>query len=361
VTVLERAPVLREVGAGISLWTNALRALARLGLDGPVLAHGCRFTRGEVRTKRGGLLFALDMARLEAELGAPSVAIHRADLHALLAAALPAGVLRLGADVERVEDAGGSASVVLAGGERIAGAAVVGADGLRSVVRAALWGDEPPRYAGYTAWRTVIDDPAQRFPMGHALEAWGPGARCGAIRLDARRVYFFATVNAKEGARGDGDAAFLGAHFRGWCPPLGDLLELLRADDLLRHDLYDRRPRTPWGRGRVTLLGDAAHPMTPNLGQGACTAIEDALVLADRLAATPDVERALRDYEALRSPRTAYLVEKARFLGRVGQEKTRFLGAVRNALIRLRSARSMHREMLRYVDYRTEAPEAWGR
>jgi 2-polyprenyl-6-methoxyphenol hydroxylase-like FAD-dependent oxidoreductase len=135
-----------------------------------------------------------------------------------------------------------------------------------------------------------------------------------------------------------------------------DVLAHVAADRLLRHDIFDRPPLAAWGRGRITLLGDAAHPMTPDLGQGGCTAIEDALVLADRIAESRDLPAALRAYEGQRVPRTTRIARKARLLGRVGQEPSRVLGAVRNTLMRWRPAASYRREMRTYLDYDTANP-----
>ena len=245
---------------------------------------------------------------------------------------------------------------VTADRERVAGSVLVGADGFHSAVRTALHGPETPTYAGYTSWRTIVDDPEGLVPAGMAIEAWGTGMRLGCARIDAQRVYAFASVNAPAGRRDPDEVASLRALFRGWADPWPGLLARMTPETLLHHDTFDRPPRRPWGRGRVTLLGDAAHPMTPNLGQGGCSAIEDALVLADRLAGTTDAAAALRAYESARYDRTERLVRRARWLGRVGQERHAVLCALRNLLVRLRPAGSMRREFRSYVDFRTDAP-----
>jgi 2-polyprenyl-6-methoxyphenol hydroxylase-like FAD-dependent oxidoreductase len=352
--LLEQAAALREVGAGLSLWPNALRALARLGLDGAVCAAGARLTAAEVRTARGRRLLALDLAAEEAALGAPSVALHRAALQRILSEGLPPGALSLGTRVVGVEERPGEVIAITADGERVRGSVLVGADGFHSAVRAALHGPETPRYAGYTSWRAVVHDPEVLVPAGLAIEAWGTGARMGCARIDPERVYLFASVNAPAGRRESDEVASLRARFRGWAAPWPGLLERLTPDALLHHDTFDRPSRRPWGRGRVTLLGDAAHPMTPNLGQGGCSALEDGLVLADRLTDGSDPVAALREYESARYERTELLVRRARWLGRVGQERRAMLCALRNLLVRLRPKRSFRREFRAYVDYRTE-------
>jgi 2-polyprenyl-6-methoxyphenol hydroxylase-like FAD-dependent oxidoreductase len=149
------------------------------------------------------------------------------------------------------------------------------------------------------------------------------------------------------------DLARLRAATSDWAPPEPEILASVRADALLRHDIFDRPPFATWGRGRVTLLGDAAHPMTPNLGQGGCAAIEDALVVADALAASSDVPAALRAYERRRHARTALLIRRSRFVGRVGQERGPVFSALRNTLMRLRPRWSYRRELRSYLSHDT--------
>jgi 2-polyprenyl-6-methoxyphenol hydroxylase-like FAD-dependent oxidoreductase len=333
VLVLERAPDLREDGAALALGVNAMAALRELGVADAVLAAGRPIARGEIRTPRGDVLMAVEVEDLARRRGVPWTCVMRADLKAALLAAAGTGAVRLGGACEDVRDEADAAIVRLAGGQEVRGAAAVGADGIGSAVRRALGDASAPRYAGYVAWRGVAPFDAADAT---AVEAWGRGRRFGFVPLSGGRTYWFATRNQpssapetkprKDDVRGE---------FAGWHAPIPELVESTDAGAILRHDVFDRTPTRRWGRGRSTLLGDAAHPMTPNLSQGACQAIEDAVVLARSLSADSDVPRALRAYEDARAARTSSIVLESRRVGRLGQFEGRAACLLRDAALRL--------------------------
>lgn len=347
IEVHERASEFREVGAAITLWSNALHALARLGLDGAVRAAGTEVVAGEFHDPSGRVLVTTPVAEVARELGAPCVCLHRADLQAILVrAAGGAAAIRLGSACAGVRAADSDEPrLLLEGGGEVAADVVVGADGLRSAVRASLFGPAPPRYAGYPCWRAIARfREAARLPRGLAFETWGKGARFGAIGVDAERVYWFASVNAPEGGTDAGDPRrILLDRFGSWHAPIAALVESTPAESIQRLDILDRPPSRAWGRGRVTLLGDAIHPTTPNLGQGACLALEDAIVLADSLRGASDPARALREYESRRRARTAAVVRRSRRLGAMGQLGSAALCRVRNWAMRMAPAAAMRR------------------
>lgn len=337
--VLERSADLTPVGAGISLWPNAVHALSRLGLADEVAALPSVPGSGTIRSWRGEPLTALDPDVVAARFGAPVLVLHRARLHELLLGALSPGVLRLDTTVTGVEQDGEGVVVRLAGGDSLRAEALVGADGIHSAVRAHVLGDGPPRYAGYTAWRAVVDLSAgapdaaawtEELPMG---ELWGPGAVVGLVPLADGRLYWFGTRPAPAGEQDTPERRKreILDRFAAWHPAVRRVVAATPAGAILRHDIVDRPPRRGWSAGRITLLGDAAHPMTPHLGQGACQALEDAVVLADRLAGTEDVPRALAGYEAARYRRTAPLVRRSRVIGRVAQLRSPVLRGLRDA------------------------------
>jgi 2-polyprenyl-6-methoxyphenol hydroxylase-like FAD-dependent oxidoreductase len=340
VDVFERAPELREIGAGLLLAANAQKALGELGLAKEVAHLGTPATAGEIRSWRGEVLASIPAAELEQKFGVPSAAVHRADLQSLLVREVGEGTLRLGSEVKgfEQEDKGG-VRVSLAGGEEHADV-LVGADGLHSKVRAALFGPEKPRYAGYTAWRAVVEPKEQLLPWGRGIESWGRGARFGCAHIGRGRIYWFATKNAPEGEK-DGrpgspaaPKATLLRLFGDWHSPIGELVEATDEHTILRTDIYDREPLGgSWGEGPVTLVGDAAHPMTPNLGQGACQGIEDAVVLARCLREGGATAGALRRYERARSDRVAIVVRRSRRVGRVGQLENPLLCRLRDRVL----------------------------
>ena len=345
--IYERTGELREVGAGLTLWVNAMRALSGLGLADAVSEVGMRAAGGGIRNWRGRMLSPISGEELERRYGAPNLGIHRADLQAVLLGALPPGAVHLGVRYESFEQDGAGVTARFAGGRRERADILVGADGIRSAVRAQLLGEGEPRYAGYTAWRGVARFEHPSIPPGTGFESWGPGRRFGLVHIGGGRVYWFATENAPEGGRdpeGERKSGML-RRFRGWQEPVEAVIRATEETGILRNDILDREPVSRWGEGRVTLLGDAAHPMTPNLGQGACQAIEDASVLAGCLREESDPVAALREYERRRISRTGPIVNSSRRLGRVAQWENPLARALRDTLLRLTPARIQQRQL----------------
>ncbi|MGW6569415.1 FAD-dependent monooxygenase [Streptomyces sp. NPDC054975] len=344
VEVLERAPEFTEIGAGISLWPNALRALDVLGLADAVRELGAVEASGGVRDRRGRWLSRTDTTELVSRFGHPLVVLHRAELLRALTEALPPECLRPGSEVTAVRDDRHGLLVQHGGGESRSDL-VIGADGLRSVVRRTLWPDAPgPRYAGYTAWRMVTEPLAE--PPAEGAATWGRGERFGYTALPGRRMYCFATASLPPGtAFGSTEHAELLRRFGSWPDPVPALLAAVPADTVLRHDLYALPPLASFARGRVALLGDAAHAMTPNLGQGACQALEDAVTLAACLDGTPDVTAALRSYDRLRRPRAQAVARRSARLGTIGQLAWPPAVLLRDTAARLTPARVTLRSM----------------
>ncbi|MFJ8085831.1 FAD-dependent monooxygenase [Streptomyces sp. NPDC096205] len=346
VEVLERAPRFTEIGAGISLWPNALAALDALGLAGAVRDVGAVEAAGGVRDRRGRWLSRTDNAELTRRFGHPLLVLHRAELLRVLTEALPADSLRPGCEVLAVRDEEPGPVVEHGGGESRP-ALVIGADGLRSAVRGALWPQAAaPRYAGYPAWRMVTEPLAA--PPAEGAATWGRGERFGYTVLPGRRMYCFATASLPAGgALGSPEAEYaeLLRRFGDWPDPIPALLAAVPAAAVLRHDLYELPPLASFACGRVALLGDAAHAMTPNLGQGACQALEDAVTLAHCVDGTDDVAAALRSYDMLRRPRTQAVARRSARLGAVGQLAWPPAVVLRNAAARLTPVRATLRSM----------------
>ena len=327
VKVFERAPELNEVGAGITLWSNATLVLDKLGVLDRLRELGHQPDHGIIGTHRGRVLSRLDYADLVGRTGMPRLlAMHRADLQRVLYEALPDGVVTLGAECTEIgqDEERKLVTARFSNGEEIRGRLLVGADGIRSVVRARLWGDADPRYAGYTCWRGVTAEPPGW--NGTSGEIWGRGQRFGIVPIGGQRLYWFATANATRGTEDDPQTrqARLLERFADWAFGVPDVIAATPAAAIIHNDIVDRPPGQQWTRGRVTLLGDAAHATTPNLGQGAAMAIEDGIVLARALTADDDATRALRIYESARMTRTTRITRVSWSLGRMAQWENGF-------------------------------------
>ncbi|OWP61764.1 monooxygenase [Hymenobacter amundsenii] len=340
VQVYEAAPELREVGAGIVVGANAMRALHELGLAEPVRAHGTPISHLYLFDQRGRQLHAADTSEFTQKLGFENIGIHRATLQRILLAGLPANCLHVGTPFERFTTAPAGVVAHFANGHHATADALLGADGIGSRVRQQLWPHTQPRYAGYTCWRAVVDATQLQLPPGTSGETWGDaGRRFGYVPVGAGRVYWFACLNSATPRNPhfrDYRVADLQREFAGFHAPAPQLLGLTHDDQLLWNDILDLRPLPYFAQGSVLLLGDAAHATTPNLGQGAGMALEDAAVLARCLRTTPtDLPAAFRQFEQLRQARTARIIRTSRQLGRVGQFQNPLLVALRNATMRL--------------------------
>jgi 2-polyprenyl-6-methoxyphenol hydroxylase-like FAD-dependent oxidoreductase len=329
VTVLEKRQDPRELafGGGMTLWNNATRALQELGLGELVEPIGAPVEVAEwYTTRNGGALIARwpvgDVGR---ELGAPVLCVRRRNLQSVLTDAYGAESVRLGVACTGFAEERGGVVARLSDGTEERGDVVVGADGLSSAVRAQLVGLPKPRYAGYGVWfGTTEETTGERVWR----EIDGPGRRFVFFPVDGGRIYWACIANAAEedvlqagGAELPGEKEKLLAQYAGWPEPVEPIIRGTEDREIFRRPIVDRRPLRRWGRGRVTLTGDAAHPITINLGQGACLAIEDALALTKALTAGGEVVAALRSYEARRIARTASFVRRARAIGAMGRWK----------------------------------------
>ncbi|MCH8550979.1 MAG: FAD-dependent monooxygenase [Natronospirillum sp.] len=323
VRVLEQADTLAPVGAGLSLWPNALHALGALGLSDAVTAAGARLRRGEIRQADGRVLSSMDTAGLAARTGMPCVMIHRAALHGLLLQALAPDTVSTGQTAESVVAAGGEgtpARLRLHSGEELEADILIAADGANSRIRRQLWPASDLVYRGYTAWRGIVRAP-HSARLGESGESWGRGCRFGWSAVDHERIYWFATANQPAGETVGGEARLsrLQTLFGDWHAPIPTLLEATPAEDILQNDIHDLPPLASWHRGRTVLLGDAAHPTTPNLGQGACMGIESALVLARQLDRHTSPEAAFKAFFQQRHKRVTGVMLQSRRIGAAGQ------------------------------------------
>jgi len=313
--VCEAAMELREVGSGLTLWPNALRALDDLGVGDAIRAAAAPLAAIAMNRACGERIFAVPCEGRDGIGWA--AALHRAELQSRLLEAVGGSAIRLASRCVAVREHHGTVTAYLDGGEELTGDLLVGADGLHSRVRAALAGDDELRWAGYRVWRGVAElDVGDRT----GVTSLGRGAQFGIFPMSHGRTYWFASLS---GARDEPAVRrprdYLGSQLASWHAPVAQLVDATDELSIVCTDVFDRRPLRRWSWGRITLLGDAAHPSAPTLGQGACQAFEDAAVLSRCLMQDHDVPRALQRYQQRRLRRANAITDESRRLGNVGQ------------------------------------------
>ena len=326
VTVFEQAEVLREIGAGVSLHPNAARLLKRIGLDDQLRKIGSPITGITLRSSQGEAIAtpAGPATPAFSRDGGVGYNVHRADFLNLLFAALPKGTVNLGHRCTRLSEDSDRVHLSFANGASVEADVVIGADGIRSVVQREIGLESRPTSEGTMAYRGLI--PAERF-------AWAQELRDPALWLGSGRSFLLYPVasgrlinmvafvptdtSLEESWSAPGDLKALAAEYAGWDTPVADTISSL--EETFRWGIYDRAPLPYWSTARVTLMGDAAHPMVPHVGQGAGQSIEDAITLAVLLegSTAADVAARLKVYEALRLARTSRVQALARAAGKL--------------------------------------------
>ena len=308
VQAVERRTAVFEVNTGILLWPFAARRLAELGLEPKLHGIGSPVLRLVHVDPSGEMLASWDLSRMAERAGAAIWDVHRSGLVRVLSEALDEGALVLGADCVGVELARTAATAVCRGGTTFTGDVVIGADGVHSTVRSQIAPDVPLARDEIVVWRGVADVGEDVVPAGLHLRVMGPGRLFGVGRLAGEQVRWYAGDTRPAGTSARTAADEVLARFGDGCEPVGRILAATDPRDVLVNDTPHARPFRPWGRDRLTLLGDAAHPTLPTLATGGGMAIEDAAALCEALAASHgDPQATLRGYERERRSAAARL------------------------------------------------------
>ena len=346
--VYEQAPALLDIGAAIALWPNATRVLERLDLGETIRAHAGEMREIRWLDQRGFLINGVRISN--------AVALHRADLQSTLLHALRAELIKLGHSLVGYETCGDKVVARFSNGDEIEADFLIGADGIHSHVRSTLLGKDEPTYRGYTVWRGIAADVPSGITRATAIEIHGHGQRFGIGPVGGGRVGWWAAANTPEPASSHEHHVEDAQHellrlFRDWYPPVVELIEATLPQLILTTSAFDREPSAKWGDKRVTLLGDAIHPTTPNLGQGGCLAIEDAFVLARCFEKYGPTEQAFRKYEGCRYSRTAAITKYSRYYGRVGQWQNPVSAGFKKSVLALAPSAVLQRLMQIVFDY----------
>lgn len=346
VEVYEAAPAIKEAGSGIWMATNALNVLERLGIAQEIKAAGRDLGWIVARDTHDRILLSMNLDRVKKKFGHGTTAIHRGKLQEILYRYAGVETILTGKRLRSCSQTAEGVEAQFEDGTSAHGDVLIGADGIKSVVRQELLGDIPLRYSGQTCWRGIVDFrlPA---PFSEACtEIWGEdrGLRFAFSQINDQQVYFYSSYHTPAGGKDDRPLKpKLRTIYKDFQSTAAELIEAVAEDHIMRSDLFDFAPVKTWTRGRIALLGDAAHATTPNLGQGACQAVEDAYVIADCLAGTTSIERALQEYEARRIKKATMVVNRSFLLSELTNLKGRFARQMRNAAMRWTPSFVSHR------------------
>jgi 2-polyprenyl-6-methoxyphenol hydroxylase-like FAD-dependent oxidoreductase len=353
VEIYEAAPQLRDTGTALGIASNATKVLRALGIDLATDSLCSPLEQFELRTARGALIRALPGAAITAELGHPFVSIHRNELIRTLRSAAADIPIHYGAEIVDVGIERWGARAGCIDGTDVRAGVLIGADGLRSVVRSMVAGEQAPSEYGYLLWLATTPFTHPRMVPGYTAHYWGRGQRFGLIDIGGGMVYWWGTKNMPAARARDwnGGKADVLSMFEGWAPEVVEAIDQTPANAIISVPAQDRPVLKRWGRGPITLLGDAAHPMLTSRSQGASSAVEDGYVLAEAIARIPDAVDALRAYEARRRHRAGMLVRSSRRLSRLEQAQNPIACAVRNLGMRCVTTRSFIRQTTRPMEF----------
>lgn len=359
VKVFESKQEVRFAGAGLGIGANAVRALQQLDVGDQVLRAGKALDELRILTPAGKILQRTKTAAISHKYGPDNVTIERGVLLELLMSALgPEQIVHTGRTCKHFEQNDSGVKVWFEDGSTEEGDLLVGADGVHSNIREALLPNAKPRYAGYTCWRAVVqaEPDLLHYDPNVFIETWGRKGPFGLVPLSNNRIYWFACLNAKapDSPLRTYTTRDLRKIFEGYHEPIPQILAQTSDHQMLQHDIYDLPPISRFAFGRVVLLGDAAHAMTPNMGQGAGQSVEDAVILASHLNQSSSIEKALEGFGRERIGRTGQITRMSNRIGKVAQLDGQVSTALRDALFPLIPARILEKQLEYLYEVRLE-------
>jgi 2-polyprenyl-6-methoxyphenol hydroxylase-like FAD-dependent oxidoreductase len=342
--IFEKKDQFGEIGAAISVFPNALCVMEKIGLLNDILNSSGHFIKVYLKTDKGVIL-----TETESKSDYPVVCIHRANLHSILLKDIDANLYKDYALKSITHQENGQINLEFTNGEKMQFDAVIGADGVHSAVRKDIINDGEPIFRGYNIWRGVVKT---NFDIGHASETFGKGKRVGIVPIKDGVYGWWATYNEEfmKDDQPEGTKEKLNRLFGDWHYPIPDLIN--NTELILKNSLIDRKPHRGWSKGNAVLIGDAAHPTTPNLGQGGCMAIEGAFILAESIKKYGLTKKAFDRYEELHYPRAENINKESLKLGKIGQITNPVLIFFRNLVFKLMPSKRAIKILDKYFSYR---------
>jgi 2-polyprenyl-6-methoxyphenol hydroxylase-like FAD-dependent oxidoreductase len=347
VKVLERVEELKAVGAGLGLGANAWKGLAYLGITDD-LEMKCNLIKStKILDQKGKLISEVGMERLNEKYSMASFTVHRADLINTLFSNLEPDTVEFGKKVVDYEQNEDKVTVLLEDGTLLEGDALIAADGIHSSIRKKCLPHIEPRFSGYTCWRAVVNVPNRNVVNEEFTETWGSKGRFGIVPLKDNQIYWFACINAPYQSKTMSmfTTADLYHQFREYHSPIPELLQMTQNEEIIWNDIIDLNPIDRFAFDKVLLIGDAAHATTPNMGQGAGQAIEDAIILSKVLRNKRNPGQAFIDFEKLRSTKTKKIINLSWRLGKIAQLEHPFQMGLRNSLMRIMPSKMQEKQM----------------
>lgn len=330
--LFEQSQLLHGIGAGFGLAANAMQALDLLGMKDEIEKIGYYLDNYNIRSHKGDILFKPDTNRISSQYNQRNFAIHRADLHHHLLSKIPKDKIILGHKAIKLEQEERFVRIYFDDGRVHTAKYLLIADGVKSLLRQQLVPSSTPRYAGYTCWRATIDNSKVKLNAG--FETWGKNGRFGVTPLVGNRIYWYACVNGQANSEVFKHTTIseLLDRFKGYHAPIPEILQETKNEDLIWSDIIDIKPLDKLAYHNILIIGDAGHATTPNMGQGACQAIEDVAVLADELKKDKTTIEAFTSFEKRRLARTRYITQTSRQIGEIAQWENSWSIVIRNNL-----------------------------
>lgn len=331
VTIYESSVAIKPVGAGIILANNAMQVFKKLGLQSKIESKGNKISYMKITDEHLNPLSVVDLTEYEQKYGVTNIAIHRGELQKILAEEIGYNHINLSKRLSKVEKTE-LFKLTFEDNSIAESEFLIGADGIKSVVRNQLFAKSTLRNAKQICWRGVCEMDLPLIYHNELNEAWGTGKRFGFVKISEKKVYWYALANSKNITSNDMNLSVLFSEFH---EVVLSIIQATAKDTIITSDIIDLEPIKKWQNKNVCLIGDAAHATTPNLGQGACQAIEDAFVLGELLNRGIDLGNSFKDYEKLRKKKAQIIVKSSWHIGKLAHIENQYGIWIRNKIMRM--------------------------